>query len=59
MRRKQRLGQGTDASDGVVQWCVQQDGGIYVYANAFAAETKHFLQALVDDLDVRRVHSAA
>lgn len=29
--------------------------GIYVYANAFAAESKDFLRALVDDLAVRRV----
>jgi hypothetical protein len=48
----------TDAADGVVQWCVQPDGGIYVYANAFAAERKDFLQALVDGLEVRDVRPA-
>jgi len=45
----------TDAADGVVQWCVQQEGGIYVYANAFAAEAKDLLQALVEGLEVRDV----
>ena len=48
----------TDAADGVVQWCVQPEGGIYVYANAFAAEGKDFLQALVDDLEVRGARSS-
>lgn len=45
----------TDASDGVVQWCVRREGGIYVYANAFSAEAEVFLQSLVDELVVRRV----
>jgi hypothetical protein len=46
----------TDAADGVAQWCVQPEGGIYVYANAFTAED--FLQALVDGLEVRNVRQA-
>jgi Tol biopolymer transport system component len=45
----------TDAADGVVQWCVQPEGGMYVYANAFSAETKEVLQTLVNDLEVRGV----
>jgi hypothetical protein len=45
----------TDAADGVVQWCVEPEGGIYVYANAFAPGGKDLLQALVDDLEVRGV----
>lgn len=49
----------TDAADGVVQWCVQADGGIYVYANAFSAESKDLLQELVDRLAVRRVRPPA
>lgn len=45
----------TDAADGVVQWCVQPEGGIYVYANAFAPEGEDSLRALVDGLEVRVV----
>lgn len=45
----------TNPRDGVVQWCIQPAGSIYVYANGFTAEGKTFLQALVDGLEVRRV----
>jgi hypothetical protein len=45
-----------DPRDGVVQWCVQPQGAIYVYANGFNPGGRDFLQTLVDDLEVRRVH---
>jgi hypothetical protein len=48
----------TDPGDGVVQWCAQPEGGIYVYANGFTGEGKDFLEALVDGLEVRHVHAA-
>jgi hypothetical protein len=44
-----------DPQDGVVQWCLQSEGAIYVYANGFNPEGKDLLQALVDDFAVRRV----
>jgi hypothetical protein len=45
----------TNPGDGVVQWCVQPEGTIYIYANGFTPEGKDLLQALVDDLEVREV----
>lgn len=47
-----------DPRDGVVQWCVQREGSIYVYANGFTAEGEEFLRNLVDSLEVRRVRPA-
>ncbi|HEX6209034.1 MAG TPA: hypothetical protein VF058_11845 [Actinomycetota bacterium] len=49
----------TDPRDGVIQWCVQSAGSIYVYAVGFTPAGKGFLQALVDGLQVRRVEPAA
>jgi hypothetical protein len=43
------------AGDGVVQWCIQPEGGVYLYANGFSAGGKRFLAALVEALEVRRV----
>jgi hypothetical protein len=45
----------TDARDGVVQWCVQPEGSVYVYANGFTPRGEGFLGGLVDGLQVRRV----
>jgi hypothetical protein len=44
-----------DAGDGVVQWCIDPEGRVYLYANGFSSDGERFLQALVDDLEVRRV----
>jgi hypothetical protein len=44
-----------DADDGVVQWCIQPRGGIYLYANGFTLAAERLLQGLVEDLEVRRV----
>lgn len=41
--------------DGVVQWCIQPDGGIWLYANGFSREGKDLLQGVVEDLEVRHV----
>ncbi|HEU4354817.1 MAG TPA: hypothetical protein VFT27_04440 [Actinomycetota bacterium] len=48
----------TDPRDGVVQWCLQPEGRIYVYANGFTSAGKDLLEGLVDDLEVRRVQAA-
>lgn len=48
----------TDPRDGVVQWCVQPEGAIYIYANGFTSEGKDFLQLLVNGLEVRDVQPA-
>ena len=45
----------TDPRDGVVQWCIQPRGSVYVYANGFTPEGEAFLQDLVDTLEVRDV----
>ena len=45
----------TDPGDGVVQWCIQPEGSVYVYANGFTPAGEDFLQQLVDGLQVRRV----
>jgi hypothetical protein len=45
----------TDVGDGVVQWCLQREGGIWVYANADGSAGKEFLVALVGGLAVREV----
>jgi hypothetical protein len=45
----------TTAGDGVVQYCIQPQGGVYLYANGFSSEGRRFLEALVEDLEVRRV----
>jgi hypothetical protein len=45
----------TGAGDGVVQYCIQPEGGVYLYANGFSAEGKRFLEALVEGLEVRRI----
>ena len=47
-----------DPSDGVVQWCLEGEGGIRVYANAFEAERKEFLADLVAGLEVRAVRTS-
>ncbi len=39
--------------DGVVQWCLEQSGGVYVYANAFEAARESFLEELVSGLEIR------
>jgi hypothetical protein len=44
--------------DGVVQWCVQPQGRIWLYANGFSAEGKGFLQRLVSELEIRNVEPA-
>lgn len=41
--------------DGVVQYCIQPEGEVYLYANGFSPDGKHLLVALVDGLEVRRV----
>jgi hypothetical protein len=47
----------TGVGDGVVQWCIQPQGGIYLYANGFSAGGKRFLEALVQHLEIRNVRS--
>ncbi|HET9725124.1 MAG TPA: hypothetical protein VFR44_14965 [Actinomycetota bacterium] len=49
----------TDPRDGVVQWCLQPEGRVYVYANGFTAAGKDLLEALVDHLEVRAVQPVA
>jgi hypothetical protein len=44
-----------DAEDGVIQWCIQPHGGIYLYANGFSPAAERFLADLVEGLGVRRV----
>ena len=41
------------ASDGVVQWCVEPAGGVYLYANAFKPAQESFLERLVTGLQIR------
>lgn len=41
------------AGDGVVQWCVEPAGGVYIYANAFKPAQESFLERLVTDLQIR------
>ncbi|MEX1265112.1 MAG: hypothetical protein WEE66_14465 [Actinomycetota bacterium] len=41
------------AGDGVVQWCIEPTGGVYVYANAFKPAQESFLERLVADLRIR------
>jgi len=41
------------ARDGVVQWCVEPSGGVYVYANAFEPRREDFLQGLASGLEIR------
>jgi hypothetical protein len=43
------------ADDGVIQWCIHPQGGIYLYANGFSPAAERFLQDLVEGLEVRRV----
>jgi hypothetical protein len=46
-----------DAADGVVQWCIEPEGGIWLYATAFRPQAEDVLRALVGDLGVRNVRS--
>jgi hypothetical protein len=41
--------------DMTVQWCVQPQGRIYLYANGFTPSGREFLQSLVSQLEVRNV----
>jgi hypothetical protein len=52
-------GHGRDrgAEDGVVQFCIQPQGGIYLYANGFTPAAERFLRDLVEGLEVRNVRS--
>lgn len=45
----------TDPGDGVVQWCVQPEGAVYLYANGFTPEARRMLGLLVEGLEVRDV----
>lgn len=47
------------ADDGVVQWCLYPQGGVYVYANAFGPGGEPFLQRLVDGLEIRNYRPAS
>lgn len=48
-------GDDRDAADGVAQWCVQPDAGIYLYANGWNADGKQLLRDLIAGLEIRRV----
>jgi hypothetical protein len=43
------------AGDGVVQYCLQPEGRIWLYANGFSAAGERFLETLVEGLEVRNV----
>lgn len=44
--------------DGTVQWCIQPEGGIWLYATAFAADGRTLLEDVVAGLQIRNVRSS-
>ena len=44
-----------ETNDGVIQWCVDPDDGIYVYATSFGPSGKEVLDALVETFEVRSI----
>jgi hypothetical protein len=47
------------ARGGVVQWCLDPAGGVYVYANAFEPHREPFLERLVSGLEIRNYRPGA
>jgi hypothetical protein len=43
------------ADDGVIQWCLEPESGIYLYATAFAPSGKEILDDVVRSFEVRAV----
>ena len=47
------------AGDGVVQWCLQPEGKVGLYANSFSADGRRLLEQLVSELEIRKVELIA
>ena len=46
-----------ETGDGVIQWCLDPDSGIYLYANAFTQAGEEVLDATVASLEIRAVRA--